>query len=54
MAHLLTDKAVKILILKTRYSTLSLLDSDPKSKHKLHIKIEREMRLILDELKKLE
>ena len=39
--------------LKQEYKTLSKLDSDPKSKHQLHIKIESRMSEILTELQNL-
>lgn len=37
--------------LQERYKTLSELDADPKSKHKLHIKILEEMEKTLQQLK---
>lgn len=51
VADALEKKNNALELLKERYRTLSALDPDPKSKHRMHIKIIKEMDRLLDQIK---
>lgn len=52
VADALENNKVELVRLKERYKTLSELDADPSSTHRMNRKVLAEMKITLDKLKK--
>lgn len=52
VADAMENNNVELIRLKERYKTLSELDADPKSTHRINRKILAEMQVTLDKIKK--
>lgn len=52
VADAMENNNVELVRLKERYKTLSELDADPKSTHRINRKVLAEMKITLDKLKK--
>jgi Fe-S-cluster formation regulator IscX/YfhJ len=52
VADAMENNNVELVRLKERYKTLSELDADPKSTHRINRKVLEEMKITLDKLKK--
>lgn len=53
IADTLEKKNAELIRLRERYKTLSELDADPKSRHKLSLRVNTEMEKTLDKMKNL-